>query len=108
MEEALRIIVAKSPMAGSMAMQTLQAIKAKSPVLQDRYNRSVQTALSDAQADFTPEERSLIASFIGGNEPLRAYDVRVRVTAEEKDRIQQMAAAEDMTVSDFIRDRIGL
>jgi hypothetical protein len=108
MEEALRIIVAKSPMAGSMAMQTLQAIKAKSPVLQDRYNRTVQTALNDSQADFTPEERVLIASHIGGNDSLKAFDVRVRVTAEEKDRIQQMAAVEDMTVSEFIRDRIGL
>lgn len=113
MEEALRIIVAKSPMAGSQAMQTLQAIKAKSPVLQDRYNRTVQTALSDSQADFTSEERALIASCVGSGAaddatPLRVLDVRVRVTPEEKERIQQMAADEDMNVSDFIRDRIGL
>ena len=41
-------------------------------------------------------------------ESLDFFGRKDSVTAEEKDRIQQMAADEDMNVSDFIRDRIGL
>lgn len=109
MEEALRIIVAKSPMAGGLAMQTLQALRVKSPVLQDRYNRTVQTALSDSQAEFTPDERALLAEFIGGDSStVKLFDVRIRVSAEEKAAVQEMAQAVGLTVSDFIRQRIGL
>lgn len=109
MEEALRIIVAKSPLAASQAMQTLQALRVKSPVLQDRYNRTVQSAMSDPGANFTVDERALIAEYIGG-EPstVRLYDVRIRVTADEKAAVQEMATSEGKTVSDLIRERIGL
>jgi hypothetical protein len=110
MIDALRIIAAKSEMAGGEAMQAIRAVQVKSPVAQTRYNRVVELAFHDHGAQFTQEERQLIASYVGdGEQPeIKAYDVRVRVTADEKAEIQEMAQAEGMNVSDFIRSKIGL
>lgn len=110
MIDALRIIVAKSPLAASQAVQCIAAIKAKSPVLQQRYNRVVELAFSDSQADpFTSEERQLIAEHVtgeGGEGSAKTFDVRVRVNASEKAEIQRLAADAGLTVSDYIRSRI--
>jgi uncharacterized protein (DUF1778 family) len=38
----------------------------------------------------------------------RTLDLRLRVTASEKRSVEAMARAERLTVSDFIRERIGL
>lgn len=109
MEEALRIIVAKSPGAGSQAMQCLRALGVKSPIVQERYNRVVEIAFSDPQAEFTPADRALIAEYVGGQKSAnKDTDLRVRVTADEKAEVQEMAKEVGLTVSDFIRERIGL
>lgn len=109
MIDALRIIVAKSPLAASQAVQCIAAIKTKSPVLQQRYNRVVEMAFSDPQAEpFAPEERQLIAEHITGEggEGSKTFDVRVRVNAAEKAEIQRLAADEGLNVSDYIRSKI--
>lgn len=109
MEEALKIIVSKSPAAGSQAMQCLRALAVKSPIVQERFNRVVEIALGDPQAEFTPADRALIAEFVGGaSDDVRSLDVRIRVNRQEKSTIQEMADDAGMTVSDFIRERIGL
>lgn len=110
MIDALKLIVARSPQAASMAMQCISAIKAKSPVVQHRYNRTVEYALSDPMADFASDERELIASYVAGEDgdEARTLDVRVRVNAEEKSEVQRMAKDAGQTVSDFIREKIGL
>lgn len=110
MKEALRIIVAKSPAAGGQAMQAIRAAEVNSPVAQARYDRVVEIALSDPQADFEPAERTLIAQYVGGGngEALRTMDIRIRVNAGEKASVQEMAREAGQTVSDFIRERIGL
>ena len=110
MKDALRIIVAKSPGAGSQAMQCMRAIDVNSPITQARYDRVVEIAFSDPQADFEPAERALIASYVGGSngEELRTMDIRVRVNAREKEIVQEMAREAGQTVSDFIREAIGL
>jgi len=109
MIDALKLIVARSPQAGSMAMQCMQAVKVKSPVLQHRYNRTVETAFSDPNAEFLPAERELIASYIESDDDgPKTLELRIRVNAKEKSTIQEMASDADMTVSDFIRDKIGL
>jgi len=110
MINALRIIIAKSPIAASQAVQCIAAIKAKSPVLQQRYNRVVEMAFSDPQSEpFTAEERQLIAEHVtgeGGEGSAKLLDVRVRVNASEKAEIQRLAADVGLTVSDYIRSKI--
>jgi hypothetical protein len=93
MNDALRLIISKSPNATTEAMMTLRAISANSPVVQTRYNHTVQIAFNDYQANFTADERALISSYLeaaqtGGN---RDKLIQVRVTAEEKDYLQRAA-----------------
>lgn len=110
MKDALRIIVARSPVAGHQAIQCLRALDVKSPVAQARYDRVVEIAFSDPQADFSPAEREVIAGFVGGgsSEDVRTLDIRIRVNANEKAAVQEMASAAGQSVSDFVRERIGL
>ena len=54
MEDALRLIIAKSPSAAGQAMKTLHALSVKSPLLQHRYNATLDMALNDLQADLFP------------------------------------------------------
>jgi len=77
---------------------------------QVRYNVVAGHALQDRQAEFTPAERFLIASRIdtGDDEGPRTLDVRVRVTEAEKRSVQEAAALDKLTVSDYIRQKIGL
>lgn len=104
MIDALRIIVAKSPYAAQEAMKCIQSIKAKSPMVHNRYNRAVEMAFSDHQANFSPDERELIASFIeGGTGSNRSMTVRFRVTTEENEDLIARAAADDVGVSEYIR-----
>jgi hypothetical protein len=111
MINALRLIITKSPVAMREAIAAIRAIDAKSPMVQHRYNTVVDLALSDPQAEFTAEERSMLAENLdsatsGGN--AKTVDVRVRLTADEKATVQSMAQADGMNVSDFIRSKIGL
>ena len=58
---ALRLIAAKSPNAMREAIKTIQAIDLNSPVAQRRYNHTVQIAFNDPQAEFSADERAMIA-----------------------------------------------
>lgn len=106
MIEALRIIAAKSPYAGSQAMQCIKAVQMKSPIVTERYNRVVELAFSDPQADFSPEERQLIADHIGGGNGKRTETVRFRVTQSERADLETLAADADMEMSEYIRSLI--
>lgn len=107
MIEALRIIAAKSPYAGSQAMQCIKAVQVKSPIVNERYNRVVELAFSDPQADFTAEERQLIADYIGGNgDGNRSVTVRFRVTAAERADLETLASGAGVDVSGYIRSLI--
>ena len=112
MIDALKLIISRSPMAAQQAMQCIQAISAKSPMVQNRYNRVVETLFSDPQAKFSQDEQALIAAYVTTSEEeadeARKLDLRVRVNATEKAEIQQAAKQAGQTVSDFIRARIGL
>jgi len=108
MIDALRLMIARSPQASGQAIDCIKAIKAKSPVLQHRYNRAAEAAFADPNAEFAPDERELIASYIddeGGDGP-KLLDVRIRVDQAEKAAIQQMATDAGMTVTEFIRSKI--
>jgi hypothetical protein len=108
MEDALKLIIAKSPQAASQAMKTIQAVHAKSPMLQHRYNAAVDAALNDSQAEFTPDERQLLARFVAAGERIRETRLQVRVTITEKLYLRQMASEQNLTLSDFIRQKVGL
>lgn len=72
MKDALQLIAAKSPAASQDAMDTLRAIRVKSPMVQTRYERTVEAAFRDPDAEFSEDERALIASYLslpGGSEP---------------------------------------
>ncbi len=106
MIEALRIIAAKSPHAGTQAMQCIKAIQVNSPIVKERYNRVVEMAFSDPQAEFTSGDRQLIAESINGGESNRTATVRFRVSPAEQEDLQRMADDAGVTVSDYIRSRI--
>lgn len=68
MKQALQLIVSKSPAAADEALDCLKAIRAKSPVVGRRYEHTVQIALNDPQAEWTPADRALVASYIGDDD----------------------------------------
>lgn len=108
MEEALRLIITKSPLAASQAMETIRAIHAKSPILQIRYNNTVQMALNDPQAEFTPAERALLAEFVGSPDSStnRDFMLRVRLTDAERAALQQSADQAQQSMSEYVRQKI--
>lgn len=110
MDEALRLIISRSEIAMSDAMRSLRSLRNVPEHLnQQRLERAIETAFRDPRAKFTPEERAELAILIRGTESdTRSLDIRVRVNAEEKERVKAMADGARLTVSDFIRDRIGL
>ena len=108
MEDALRIVIAKSPQAASQAMKTTHALHARSPMLQHRYNAVVDAALNDPQAEFTSEDRELLAQYVAAGEKIRETRLQVRVTFAEKQYLRQMASEQNLTLSDYIRQKIGL
>ena len=108
MEDALRLIIAKSPAAAGQAMKTLHALSVKSPLLQHRYNATLDIALNDPQADFSPEERALLAQFAAVGEVIRETRLQVRLTISEKLYLQQLAAERNLTLSDYVREKLGL
>lgn len=102
MERALRLIIKKSKRAASEAALCMQAVASKSPAANARYRRVVTAAFSDVSADFTEEEREIIAA------PLSAEDSRnrllqVRLTAEEEDRLNGLAEKAGKSKSEFVR-----
>ena len=108
MEDALRLIIAKSPAAAGQAMKTLHAVSVKSPLLQHRYNATLDMALNDPKAAFTSEERALLAQFAAAGEKIRETRLQVRLTISEKLYLRQLATERNMTLSDYVREQLGL
>lgn len=110
MDDALKIIISKSPAAMTEALMTLRAIGAKSPIVQQRYQATVELALGDPDADFTADERALIASYLEVVTEGKRRDklVQVRVTAEERETLDRMAHEAGYNVSEWTRSLWGL
>lgn len=107
MEEALRIIISKSTNATSEAIQCLAAIRAKSPVLQLRYNHCATLAFNDPEADFSRDERALIAEHLGtGGDESRSYMLRIRLTDAERIELTSLAEAAGLSMSEYVRQRM--
>jgi hypothetical protein len=107
MENALKIIIAKSPAAMNDAIKCIQAVRTKSPILQQRYNRCVELALGDPEAEFTPDERGILAEYLESNEgDSRDFTLRVRLTGDERADLSAAAGAEGISLSEYVRKRL--
>lgn len=109
MTEALRVIIGGSPAAGQEAIRTMRAIQAGSPIVQARYNRTVELALGDDGASFTPAERRLLAvsvDAVDGEPERRERVLHIRLTEDEHARLQDAAGAAGQSVSVYVRGRI--
>jgi hypothetical protein len=107
MENALRTIIAASPAAAGEALACIRAIRANSPVVGVRFARVVETALTDPDASFTPEQRAEIAELL--DIPAvenRAVTFRLRLTEAERIMIQDRASSAGLTMSEWARRRL--
>lgn len=104
--DALRLIAAKSPNNVQNAIRALRTAQHRPNARPVQY--VLEQALVDPLADFTKEERAGIVALISGEDETRSLDLRVRVNAAEKEQVQRAADEAGLTVSDFIRERIGL
>lgn len=109
MENTLRVIIAASPAAAGEAMACIRAIRANSPVVGIRFARVVETALTDPEARFTPEQRAEIAELLD-IPAIENRDVtfRIRLTVAERDAIQAAADNEGLSMSEWARRRLFL
>jgi hypothetical protein len=105
MTNLLALIAGRSPAAARMAADAILSAQNKSPMAAARAARAARFALGDSQATFTDAERRQIAEMLDTE---RGVDIRLRVTADEKADVQAMAESAGLTVSDFIRSKIGL
>jgi hypothetical protein len=106
--DALRTIISCSPAAAAEAADCIRAIGANSPIVQARYNLAASHALSDRQAYFETDQRSLIAEFMSAQDDdaeTRSV-VTLRLTPTERAEIAQAANAAEQTVSEYMRKRL--
>lgn len=107
MENTLRVIIAASPAATGEAMACIRAIRANSPVVGVRFARVVETALTDPEARFTPEQRLEIAELLD-IPAIENRDVtfRIRLTVAERELLQTSADNEGLTASEWARRKL--
>lgn len=80
------------------------------PCSQARYNNAAAVALADPEVGFSKPERKLIASFIQdeSDDSRDSALPRIRVTAEERERLDDAAQKANLTLSAYIRQRLDL
>lgn len=108
--DILRLIIARSPDAAREGIGAIKALQSGSPMAARRAERSAQIALEDSEAKWTADERAQLAELLGttGSDEPRNLDIRLRVSVSEKNEVQQAASEAGLTVSDYIRQAIGL
>lgn len=106
MSNPLVIIAGGSQDAARIATDALRAQQNGSPMAAARAARAARLALSDPQATFTADERRQIAGLLENDRD--AAPIRFRVSADERARLEQMAEDAELSISDFIRQKIGL
>ncbi len=106
MSEALRTIMAASPVAAGEAFDCIRALKTHSPMIGARFNNVVKIAFSDPDAAFTPEQRAAITELIDISSDNRDAWFRMRVTADEYEAIRQAADLEGLSMSEWARRKL--
>lgn len=106
MYDALRIIMERHPELVDEAARCLRALHTGSPMMAQRYTRLATQALAgDA---LTAEERQVVAGYLDGGGDAKSVTVQVRMTPQQKLRLQDAAAAAGQDVSTYVRHRLGL
>ncbi len=106
MQDNLRLIIAKSPSAYREAMKTLQAIGANSPIVQTRYNHTVQMALDDPEAEFTAEERAQLAEAVTVEESNDLERLTLYVRSEDAKAIRHAAVNAGKRLSEYLKETV--
>lgn len=103
-------IIARSPRASDLALRAINAQRARSPMALRRAAKAAELALRDPEATWSSDERAALAELVVGGDRSqeRSVFLRLRVTPEERTRIREGARAAGLTVSNYIRDRLGL
>lgn len=108
--ELLALIIARCPDLAHQATGALRAHQTNSQIAQ----RRIIAVVSDAVRlydDWTEDERAAlieVARLAAGGKPQRTLNLIVRASADEKARVQALADEAGQSVSDYIRQRIGL
>ena len=104
---ALKLIIARSPRAAEEAIRTIAAARNNSPVVQIRYLNTLQRALADPEATFSPDERDLLADGIETPESeSREFMLRVRLTDTERSMLQAAADETGTSMSEYVRRKL--
>lgn len=107
--EAMQLLAAKSPAVGGEAAKTIRRLGNNTTNAQHMAERMIEYGLGDPQAELTTQERIDLAALLTGDSgETRNLDIRLRVTADEKQRVQDMADNAGLNISDFVRSRIGI
>jgi hypothetical protein len=105
--DALKLIIARSPRAGELAIRTIAAVRNKSPLVQARYSQVLIMALADPEASFSPEERQALADGIESSEPSnRDFILRVRLTDAERIELETVSSDAGMSMSEYVRRKL--
>jgi hypothetical protein len=105
--EALKIIIAKSPNAAEEAIRTIAAARNNSPILQVRYSNVLIRALADPRAEFTPDERELLAAVIETpGTATRDFTLNLRLTSSERVELEQAAQTAGLSLSEYSRQQL--
>lgn len=105
MEEALKLITAKSPMARRDAGLVMRLLVLGSKGAGQRYQSVLVTALADPEADFTAEEKQMLVRAGGSNEQMTAK-LSIVMTETERAKLESMAAEARLSMSKFVRQRL--
>lgn len=104
--KALKVIIAKSPLAFKEASRLFFFLKELS---QQRFNIVADLALIDPDNSLTLEDQELITSLIDHSEDNKKDIASFKLTRAERAEVERLAQGEGhKELSSFIRDKIGL
>jgi hypothetical protein len=105
---AMQLLAARSPATSREAAKTIRRLGVQSPIAELLARRLIADGLADPEAELNQAERDDLAALLTGESSGRTLDIRVRATLAEKQQVQAAAEAVGVTVSDYVRQRIGL
>ena len=109
LSDGLRLVIAKAPSAMREASSVLRSLSSGNALAQQRAERCIEKGLADPQASFTTEERVALAGLLSGTpDESRTLTIRLRVNAEEKQQVMELAAERGVSVSTLLRECLGL
>lgn len=96
------------PAAASQLVDLNKAIRAKSPIVAQRYERVLQCSGALENPATTPEEREALLGALVTEPGTRSKVVRLRVTPDEYEALNASAESAGQSLSAYIRARCDL